>query len=201
MEQTPSTHDSKEKPITRIKINLQLPQCRGANQSSTDLSELLNDTDPQKAVMNEPIKFYSTADEYGEFSNFSAYPIQIGGRMWPTSEHYFQAMKFNDKSKQEKIRKAHSPMVAAKIGRDRKNKLRKDWESTKVNVMRDAVMAKFSQHVELRELLLDTGDAKLIEHTANDSYWGDGGDGKGKNMLGRILMEVRAALRQQVGSR
>ena len=83
------------------------------------------------------------------------------------------------------------------MGRDRKRRLRRDWESAKVNVMREVVMAKFTQHPELRELLLSTGDAKLIEHTANDDYWGDGGDGRGKNMLGRILMDVREQLRNE----
>ena len=43
--------------------------------------------------------------------------------------------------------------------------------------------------------LLGTGDARIVEHTANDAYWGDGGDGSGKNMLGLILMRVREALR------
>jgi N-glycosidase YbiA len=62
--------------------------------------------------------------------------------------------------------------------------------------MRTAVMAKFAQHEDLRVLLLSTGDAKLVEHTDNDDYWGDGGDGSGKNMLGRILMQVRESLRQ-----
>ncbi len=59
--------------------------------------------------------------------------------------------------------------------------------------MRAAVRAKFEQHEDLRALLLSTGNAKLVEHTANDDYWGDGG-GYGKNMLGRILMEVRSEL-------
>ncbi|MCR9119248.1 MAG: NADAR family protein [bacterium] len=149
--------------------------------------------------MNDPIKFYGTADEYGEFSNFATYPIKIGKKIWPTSEHYFQAMKFKDKADQEKIRKAHSPMQAARMGRDRKRTLRRDWESAKVNVMREAVMAKFSQHVDLRELLLATGEAKIIEHATNDDYWGDGGDGRGQNMLGRILMDVRAKLREEQG--
>ena len=40
-----------------------------------------------------------------------------------------------------------------------------------------------------------SGDAKLVEHTENDSYWGDGGDGSGRNMLGQILMQVRDELR------
>lgn len=53
----------------------------------------------------------------------------------------------------------------------------------------------FSQHEDLRALLLSTGDAKLVEHTENDAYWGDGGDGSGKNMLGRILVQVREQLR------
>ncbi len=61
--------------------------------------------------------------------------------------------------------------------------------------MTDAVRAKFTQHDELRALLLATGDAKIVEHTVNDSYWGDGGDGSGRNMLGQILMRVREELR------
>jgi hypothetical protein len=86
-------------------------------------------------------------------------------------------------------------MLAARMGRDRKKKLRRDWESAKVSVMTDAVRAKFAQHEELRTLLLGTGDAKLVEHTENDDYWGDGGDGRGRNMLGQILTRVRTELR------
>ena len=85
-------------------------------------------------------------------------------------------------------------MIAARMGRDRKKKLRSDWESVKVGIMREAVRAKFSQHDDVRAILLATGDATLVEHTENDSYWGDGGDGSGKNMLGKILMEVRTQL-------
>jgi N-glycosidase YbiA len=62
--------------------------------------------------------------------------------------------------------------------------------------MRAAVLAKFTQHDDLKEILLGTGDALLIEHTTKDSYWGDGGDGSGKNMLGQILMSVREELRR-----
>ena len=144
--------------------------------------------------MRNVIKFYSVTDEYGVLSNFANYPIVIGKKRWPTSEHYFQAQKFRDRKDQEDIRKANSPMLAARRGRDRKRKLRRDWESVKVNVMREAVFAKFTQHPHLRELLMSTGDATIVEHTDNDDYWGDGGDGRGRNMLGRILMDVRRAL-------
>lgn len=147
------------------------------------------------------INFYSVTDEYGEFSSFAAFPIRLQGKRWPTSEHYFQAQKFENSAHQEEIRKAKTPMIAARLGRDRKKKLRKDWESVKDNIMRDAVLAKFTQHEELLELLLATGEAKLVEHTTNDAYWGDGGDGSGRNRLGLILMEVRQKLRDQAPNR
>lgn len=141
------------------------------------------------------VNFYSVSDEFGQFSNFAPFPIRVDGERWLTSEHYFQAQKFEDKVYRQRIQKAKTPMLAAALGRDRKQKLRRDWESAKVSVMRTALLAKFAQHEELRELLLSTGGAKIVEHTENDDYWGDGGDGSGKNMLGRILMEVREQLR------
>jgi hypothetical protein len=60
--------------------------------------------------------------------------------------------------------------------------------------MRKVVLAKFEQHQKLRDLLLSTKDSTLVEHTSNDNYWGDGGNGSGLNMLGKILMEVRTKL-------
>lgn len=140
------------------------------------------------------IKFYSVTDEFGEFSNFAYYPVKIDGKTWSTTEHYFQAQKFNDPNYQEKIRKAKTPNIAAILGRDRKQKIRNDWDSIKCNIMKKALLAKFTQHEILQELLRNTGKAKLIEHTENDNYWGDGGNGKGRNMLGTILMDIREIL-------
>jgi len=143
------------------------------------------------------IRFYSTANEYGEFSNFAAYPIKLKGKIWATSEHYFQAQKFKGTPYEAEIHKTAKPMLAAQMGRSRKVKIRQDWEKVKNLVMLDAVRAKFIQHPDLKDLLLSTGDAKIVEHTANDSYWGDGGDGKGKNRLGQILMLVRKELKER----
>src|SRR5262245_61377195 len=136
------------------------------------------------------IHFYSTSGEYGCFSNFSPHPITLKGRTWPTSEHYFQAQKFPGVADEEEIRLARSPMIAARMGRSRKRPLRKDWESVKDAIMHEAVLAKFTQHADLRETLLATGDAQIVEHTEKDNYWGDGGDGSGQNRLGRILMRA-----------
>jgi ribA/ribD-fused uncharacterized protein len=140
------------------------------------------------------ILFYGTGDEYGAFSNFAAYPIVIHGKRWPTSEHFFQAQKFTDAKRREQIRAAKSPMIAARMGRDRSFKLRRDWDKARVAVMRAALRAKFEQHADLRELLLSTGDAEIVEHTESDDFWGDAGDGSGANMLGRLLMDLRDEL-------
>ena len=69
------------------------------------------------------------------------------------------------------------------------------WRDAIAIIMRYAVREKFRQNTVIMEDLLETGDSIIIEHTKNDSYWADGGDGTGKNMLGKILMEVRAELR------
>lgn len=145
-------------------------------------------------MKDNTIHFYSTSDAFGEFSNFALYPIRLKGKTWPTSEHYFQAQKFKGTPYENKIRKATNPIMAAKMGRSRKVKLRPDWEKVKDSVMFDVVRAKFKQHKELQELLLSTEDAKIVEHTVHDSYWGDGGNGKGENMLGKILMKIREEL-------
>jgi N-glycosidase YbiA len=144
-----------------------------------------------------PIYFYSTREvPYGCFSNFSAHGFELDGQYWKTSEHYFQAQKFAGTEHEEEIRLAKTPKEAANKGRERKRPLRRDWEKIKDDVMRRAVRRKFETHARLRDILLATGEDELVEKTSSDYYWGCGADGTGKNMLGKILMEVRTALRQ-----
>jgi ribA/ribD-fused uncharacterized protein len=143
------------------------------------------------------IRFYSTKKEYGEFSNFAAFPFVLGGLEWPTSEHYFQAQKFQQADYREKIRQTASPMIAARLGRSRSVPIRPDWEAVKLDVMRAAVFEKFRAHAKLAKLLLDTGDEELIEDAAGDGFWGCSKDGLGQNWLGKILMEVRQRLRAE----
>jgi N-glycosidase YbiA len=141
------------------------------------------------------IYFYSTREKYGEFSNFSRHGFELDGKYWKTSEHYFQAMKFEGTEYADKVREVSKPKQAAELGRRRDFPLRKDWEDIKDDVMRRAVLAKFQTHEDIRDLLLSTGDEELVEKTTGDTYWGCGTDGTGKNMLGKILMEVREQLR------
>lgn len=118
--------------------------------------------------------------------------------MWPTSEHYFQAQKFVGTPFVEQIRQLSRPREAFDFTRDPKVSLwrRDDWEHIKEAVMYKALLAKFTQHYDLRKLLLETQDRKLVEHSPYDSYWGDGGDGKGKNRLGVLLVKLRSELQK-----
>ena len=86
-----------------------------------------------------------------------------------------------------------NPSEAKRLGR--RMRLRSDWEQVKYDVMLDVVRAKFNQHPDLAQKLLATGDEELVEgNDWGDTYWGVC-NGRGKNMLGKILMRVRAELR------
>ena len=141
------------------------------------------------------IRFYRRSQPYGCFGNFWLSEVKINGKIWPTTEHYYQAMKFYDESLQEKVRQAETPTMAAKIGRDPSNKMREDWEQVKDEFMRNAVWAKFIQHPDLQKELLGTTNALIVEDVGKDSYWARGINDQGINMLGIILMEVRNKLR------
>ena len=153
-----------------------------------------------------PIRFYNRDEPYYEFTNFYAAPIVLDGKTWPTTEHYFQAQKFIGTSYPEVIRNFDRPRQAFELSRNPtvSRWRRSDWEDIKKDIMKKALLAKFTQHKDLRQLLLSTGDNMLIEHTPYDKFWGDGGDGSGQNQLGMLLMEIRhdlktlqASLRQE----
>ena len=146
-----------------------------------------------------PIRFYNSNEQYYQFTNFYERPILIDNKNWNTSEHYFQAQKFVGTPYLERIRHMQRPRDAFDLSRDPtvSRWLRSDWEKVKLDVMFKALLAKFSQHKDLKALLLQTRNRELIEHTSNDSYWGDGGDGRGQNNLGKLLMRVREVLRPQ----
>ena len=139
--------------------------------------------------------------EYSFLSNFYNSPIDYEFDVEmittvPTVEHAFQAAKTLNMSEEFEILKAKTPGEAKRIGR--KALLRHDWEKCKDNVMLGFLRQKFAIP-ELREKLLGTGDATLIEGpTWHDRYWGicscDKCGGRGQNRLGELLMQVREEL-------
>ncbi|OOE64886.1 hypothetical protein BZG20_13760 [Salinivibrio sp. IB868] len=137
--------------------------------------------------------FYHSDQPWGEFSNFSRHPVFIDGVIWPTTEHYYQAQKFQSKKHREQIRCAASPMLAKSIAHQLLEQFgRTDWVKVRDSFMLTALRTKFSQHPDLADKLRNTGARLLVELTKNDEYWGDPGDGSGQNRLGQLLMQVRA---------
>ena len=84
------------------------------------------------------------------------------------------------------------------MGRSRQHPLRNDWENIKDKVMYDAVLAKFTQHQDIQQILLNTGEQSIVEDSPIDYYWGCGKDGSGKNKLGEILVKVRTELKNSL---
>lgn len=132
---------------------------------------------------------------YRPFSNFDTTPFEIDGITFKSGEHAFQAHKATDTDTTwfEAIRGAETPSEAKRLGRQ--GTLRPDWEQVKLSVMKKVLLNKFGQNAVLKELLLSTGD-KYLEETNDwrDTFWGVC-NGTGRNMLGRLLMEVRGELR------
>ena len=140
-----------------------------------------------------PIRFYNRGEPYYEFTNFYEAVVKIDGEDWLTTEHYFQAQKFVGTPLVGTIRMLERPREAFEKSRDPRYSpwRRSDWEKVKEDVMYKALQAKFTQHEDLGQSLRETRDRYLIEHSPYDSYWGDGGDGSGKNRLGVLLMRLR----------
>ncbi|MDF5539054.1 NADAR family protein, partial [Vibrio parahaemolyticus] len=145
--------------------------------------------------MVDQILFYEPDEPHGFLSNFCHAPVNISSQTWPTSEHYYQAQKFLDAQLQSKIQHASTPDEAFALSRKYEHFVRSDWDDIKLAVMAFIVREKFLQNPPLAQQLMRTGNACLTEHSHKDAFWGDGGDGKGENHLGEILMNVRAELR------
>ena len=140
--------------------------------------------------------FFSCEGEYSEFFNSAPYPFDLDGERWPSVEHYFQAQKaVGDGEWGRRIRMAATPREAFHLGRT--VPLPINWRTTREEVMRRALYSKFSQHRDLADLLLSTGDREIVEYNPKDAFWAAGPDGRGLNRLGRLLAQVRAQLRQR----
>lgn len=130
----------------------------------------------------------SFTNNYYFLSNFSDSVFVYDGIQYQNAEAAFQAQKCENPKDREQFSSLNST-EAKKLGR--KVSLRKDWESVKVDLMRQIVTEKFQQNPDLKEQLLATGNAYLEEgNTWGDRIWGTV-DGKGANLLGQILMALR----------
>ena len=123
-------------------------------------------------------------------SNFFERAIFYAGRWYKNSESAYQAEKFTD----PEIRKLFESTLsgeAKKLAKKYIAYVRADWQDINLAKMSEIVHAKFTQHKDLRQLLVLTYPQELIEgNWWRDSFWGVCA-GNGLNWLGRILMAER----------
>lgn len=147
------------------------------------------------------IRFYRANDpEVGLFSNLYRRPILFEGQTYPTAEHAYQAGKARKKEVRDWLMAAPSPSLLAMAAHGLYYwDITPGWSTSKFARMKAVLHAKFSQHADLREALLNTGQARLVESATVDNavnrLWGEV-NGVGKNMLGILLMEVREEIRK-----
>ena len=150
-------------------------------------------TSYSRTVWNlQEVRFYERHQPFYELTNFFPVDLTIGGAVYPTSEHYFQASKFLMTAPQvaDQIRRSPRPRDAFDVAHQNVRFERPDWLVVRDNVMLEALRYKY-ENPYLRACLLITGTRRLIEHTVNDKYWGNGGNDTGVNRLGQLLMQVR----------
>lgn len=131
---------------------------------------------------------------YSFLSNFYMVDITLKGIVYPSVEHAYMAHKSDDPRWQ--VRCQDKTVLPGTIKKESYSvKLRDDWDTIKLDVMKECLHAKFKRE-PLRSMLLDTGLRELIEgNTWGDKYWGMDLDTRvGQNHLGRLLMEVRAEI-------
>lgn len=140
--------------------------------------------------MEDIIKDFQGENSF--LSNFFEAPVRINNKIFPTSEHAFQALKSWHEDDWDKILKCETAGRAKRAGR--KLRIREDWEEVKLKIMKEIIRRKFSQHPDLADKLVATEQKELQEgNNWGDTFWGIS-NGKGQNNLGIILMEVREEL-------
>jgi ribA/ribD-fused uncharacterized protein len=140
---------------------------------------------------NEPINFLET--RLHDLAPFSAHEVELDGVVYKTAEHAYQALRVIPAARQPII-DARSPMDAWRAGQVAKqnNQLVPDFD--KVALMEQIFRAKLSQHNDVREVLLATGERELLKVYDTDYFWGTGADGTGENQMGQLWMKIRSEL-------
>ena len=154
------------------------------------------------------IAFCKISQPHGYLSNWWPSAFMRDNKTFPTVEHYMmygKAMLFGAEEYAEEIRLTASPAAVKKMGRSKKIPFdQKVWEANRARIVYEGNQSKFEQHPGLRDKLLATGDAILVEGASYDKVWGVGVGVKaaqdpknwnGLNLLGRILMQLRSDLR------
>ncbi len=158
------------------------------------------------------IGFFHEDEDYGCFSNW--YPAGFEYvHHFDNSEQfmmYHKVIMFRKYDFANQILQTSDPAECKKIAGQKFPEFNADiWEKTCYTIVKRSIKAKFIQNEDIRKELLSTGNELLAECSPFDKKWGIGIDindpdrlvvskWKGKNLLGRILMEVREEIREEI---
>jgi ribA/ribD-fused uncharacterized protein len=153
--------------------------------------------DSELATDGKVVGFYER--EFYVFSNFSSFQVQWKGRLWPTSEHAYQAAHYFETSPElvEQIFNAKSAHEAFKIAKSHPTEKVANWQDIKISVMEDICRHKLQQHPYIQEKLRQTMDVPMAEDSPVDAFWGWGPNRDGRNELGKVWMRLREELKSQ----
>jgi ribA/ribD-fused uncharacterized protein len=152
------------------------------------------------------IAFTKVKLPFGWLGNMSPFPIMHNNILWLSSEALFQALRFEDDTIREEIRSQKSPMTAKMVAKKhRSSQVVEPMSEKDLDNMRLCLKLKVEQHPQVKENLLKTNDAQIIEDVTNrgrrgsNLFWGafnNNGEWEGENWLGRLWMELRSEIRQ-----
>ena len=202
------SHDDLEQAVVQLRVaNAGLQQIAADRAEDADrecvrlraeLATARNDTLGSARGNGKQVLFYER--EFYVLSNFSAFKLNWRGIVFDTAEHAYHWTRFPDGSPERQIiRESASAHDAFRFAQENKHQQLSHWESVKVDVMRDILRAKAEQHEYVRRKLLETGERELIEDSWRDDFWGWGPSRGGNNMLGKLWMEIRTALKREGG--
>jgi type I restriction enzyme, S subunit len=152
----------------------------------------------------ESVVFLKTDAPFGGLSNMAGrFPLRVNGTRILTSEALYQACRFPHRPEvQRLIIEQASPMTAKMKSKPYRHDSRPDWDKVRVKIMRWCLRVKLAQNWgKFSELLLKSGTRPIVEESRKDDFWGakpaDGGTLIGMNVLGRLLMELREAVKSE----
>ncbi len=134
---------------------------------------------------------FSRFDETSFLSTISVHPFELEDYRWPTAEHYYQAHKFEGMSYVQEVLATTTGQEAFKCGNKRFKRKVAGWKDKRRVWMTRALYRITAEYPEIKQSLLDTNDALLIETSLYDHYWGVGRDQRGENTLGKVWMDIR----------
>ena len=125
------------------------------------------------------------------FSCFSDHSVEYKGIHYTTAEHAYHCQRYSDQDILSEIQNVPTARDAWSVSQKYKDTQHADFAEKKRDIMKAILIAKLEQHSDVRDALSATGEDEISKHEPKDAYWGMGPDGKGRNELGKLWMEIR----------